>query len=106
MAKANDGVPQSPPRERDQEEWQPTGGLVLSGRVVGRTSREIRVGEEPHTVYTYKVLAGTNILWLEIWDGKAMLVGTPIKREVEVRAYAGKGGASYRLVVPKEETPC
>ena len=83
--------------------WTPEGGLLLEGRIIGRTSRSVRVGEVEHTVYSYKVLAGDNIFWLEVWDGKPVVVGAPIKKEVEVRAYSGKGGVSYRLVLVKEE---
>jgi hypothetical protein len=105
MAKANGGFPESASGEAPPE-WEPEGSLTLSGRVIGRTAREIRVQEAAHTVYTYKVLAGSNIFWLEVWDGKPIIIGAPIKKEVEVRAYAGKGGVSYRLVIPKEEPTC
>ncbi len=83
--------------------WTPEGGLTLVGRIIGRTNRSVRVGEVDHTVYSYKVLAGTNIFWLEVWDGKPIVIGATIQKEVEVRTYSGKGGVSYRLVLVKEE---
>jgi hypothetical protein len=103
MAKPNGGVLEPASVPTHPADWAPEGGLVLSGRVIGRINRDVRVGEESHVVYTYKVLAGTNIFWLEVWDGRPIVVGTQIRREVEVRAYSGKGGVSYRLVPPKEE---
>jgi hypothetical protein len=103
MAKSNGGLLEAAASPCGGDEWAPEGGLVLTGRVIGRVTRNVRVGEEEHTVYTYKVLAGSNIFWLEIWDGKPIVVGSPVRRDVEVRAYSGKGGVSYRLVTPKED---
>ena len=42
--------------------WTPEGGLLLEGRIIGRTNRSVRVGEVEHTVYSYRVLAGAEHL--------------------------------------------